>query len=222
MGAAVRTWVNLWDALFGKKADLELPNARGGVRRVRVTVKWLEKMQREGEMKQLLPDTPAETFGQKPDPLLERAATLLQAAHISAVGMFIPLLDRFPVLREAAAEHWDFIMTVAGVFMAATRLNNLHLEETREERLMQALTERLHEWNPDGIRAFEDCKQLFESEFDRLTEAGHETRFVGSDALGMWIVLNVFGRAPQGEEECMLVRATGGMTTHAFFDWWDT
>jgi hypothetical protein len=123
-------------------------------------------------------------------------------------------------LREVNVEHWDFILTVAGVFMAATRLNNLHLSDAREENLMESVAESLAKWKPDGLRGFEDCKSLFESEFDRLTAAGHEPRFIASDAVGKWIVWNVLGRAPETKDECMLVRATGGMVTHSFFDWW--
>ena len=160
-------------------------------------------------------------FGEKQDPLLDRAADLVQAAQINAVGKFTPLLERFPILRQADTEHWDFILTVAGVFMAASRLNNLRLGETREEKLMEVVAERLNRWNPDGIRGFEDCKGLFEREFDRLVAAGHDTQFVTSDAVGKWIVWNVLGRPPQTDEECMLVRRTGTMATHAFFDWWD-
>jgi len=161
-------------------------------------------------------------FGQKEDFLQERAATLVQAAHISAVGMFTPLLDRFPVLREADVKHWDFILTVAGVFMAATRLNNLRVGEVREEKLMEIIAKDLAEWDPDGIHGFEDCKGLFESEFERLTAAGHEPNFIASDAVGKWIVWNVFGRTPQTEEECILIRTTGAMVTHGFFDWWES
>jgi len=161
-------------------------------------------------------------FRQKPDPLLERAQSLVPFASVNSVGMLSPLVERFSVLREADLEHWHFIVTVAGVFMAATRLNNLDLGETREGKLMDLVTERLHEWDPDGLRGFDDCKRLFESEFDRLTAAGHEPRFVASDAVGMWIVSNVLGRPPHTDEECMLVRATGVMVTHTFFDWWNT
>jgi len=63
-----------------------------------------------------------ESQREKTDPLLNNAVTLVQAAHISAVGMFTSLLDRFPILRQVDAEHWDFMLTVAGVFMAATGL----------------------------------------------------------------------------------------------------
>lgn len=160
-------------------------------------------------------------FGEKQDPLIERAENLVQAAHVNAIAMFTPLLDRFSVMLEANVEHWDFVLTVASVFMAATRLNNLRLGEAYEEGLMEIVAERLDQWNPDGIRGFKDCKALFESEFDGLTEAGHKTRFVASDAVGKWIVWNVLGRAPQSDEEYMLARETGTMVTHSFFTWWD-
>lgn len=85
---------------------------------------------------------------------------------------------------------------------------------------MEVVAESLSQWKPDGIRGFEDCKELFESEFDRQTAAGHESRFVASDAVGKWIVWNVFGRPPATDDECALVRAIGMIVTHAFFDWW--
>jgi hypothetical protein len=154
------------------------------------------------------------------DPLLESAKTLVDAAHVNAVTMFTPLLDQFSDLQKIDVEHWDFILTVAGVFAASTRLHNLCLGGVREEGLMQIVAENLDRWNPDGIRAFEDCKQLFESEYDRLIEAGHEQSFVASDAVGMWIVWNVLGRQPQTEEECKLVRTVGSMVIHNFFRWW--
>lgn len=105
--------------------------------------------------------------------------------------------------------------------MAATRLNNLRLGDAREEKLMEIVAQRLCEWKPDGIRGFEDCKGLFEKEFDRLNAAGHDPRFLASDAVGKWIVWNVLGRPPETDEECMLVRSAGALATHAFFGWWD-
>ncbi len=160
-------------------------------------------------------------FGEQSDPLLHPAASLVQAAQANAVGMFTPLLDRFPLLQDVDTGHWDFILTVAGVFMGATRLNNLGLADAREAKLMEVVAARLNEWKPEAVRGFEDCKAFFETEFDRLNAAGHDSRFVASDAVGRWIVWNVLGRAPETEDECMLVRSVGVLATHAFFDWWE-
>ena len=86
---------------------------------------------------------------------------------------------------------------------------------------MEVVAEHLSQWKPDGIGGFEDCKRLFNREFDRLTAAGREKRFVASDAVGLWIVGNILGHLPKTDEECGLGRAPGGMVTHTFYDWWD-
>jgi len=161
-------------------------------------------------------------LGKKHDPLMERADTLVQMANVNAVGAFTPMLGEFPLLRETDTENWDFILTVAGVFMAATRLRNLRVGEAREQKLMNVVYERFTGWDAkNGIRAFEDCKSFFASNFDTLTKRGHEPQFVASDAIGLWIVWNVLGRAPQSEKEGSLVRTVGVLVTHAFFNWWD-
>jgi len=160
-------------------------------------------------------------FGNKQDPLSERADTLVAAAQINAVGSFTPLADKFRFLRDVKLEDWDFFVTVATVFMGASRLNNLRIDEAREDKLMEIIAGRLNEWNKDGFRGFEDCKRLFESEFDRLTQAGDDSRFVASDSVGKWIVWNILKRAPKSDGECLLVRAIGAVATHAVFDWWE-
>jgi hypothetical protein len=76
-----------------------------------------------------------ELFGQG-DPLLRQADTLVQAAETYAIGTFKPLLKKFSFLREVNKNHWDFILTIAGVFIAVTRLGNLGLGENRQRKLI--------------------------------------------------------------------------------------
>lgn len=159
-------------------------------------------------------------FSSKQDPLNERADTLVYAAHISAVNSFKSFLDRFQFLRDIHQEAWDFFVIVAIVFMGATRLNNLQIDENREDKLMEIVAERLDEWNKSAIQSFEDCKQFFESEFDRLTQVGHDSSFIASDSVGKWIALNILERPPESDEECLFVRTIGAMVTHVAFDWW--
>ena len=160
-------------------------------------------------------------FGTTEDPLKQQAENLVSVAQINAVGSCTPLLNKFDFLRSVKLDYWDFFVTVATVFMGATRLNNLGINEERQEMLMESIAMRLNEWNRDGIRGFEDCKGFFESEFDRLTAADHDPKFVASDSIGKWIVWNALGRAPQSEQECLLVRAIGSIVTHSVFDWWN-
>ena len=161
-------------------------------------------------------------FGGKIDPLMEQADILVQAASINAITAFTPMLDEFAFLREADPKHWDFVLTIAGVFMALTRLRNLRLGERRERKLSEKVCERLAQWNPaNGIRGFEHCKAFFERNFDALARAGDKPRFTASDTIGSWIVWDVLGRPPQSEDERRLVRTIGALVTHAFFNWWD-
>ena len=156
------------------------------------------------------------------DPLLRQADTLVQAAETYAIETFTPLLKKFAFLREVDKGHWAFILTIAGVFIAVTRLGHLGLGENHQRKLMGKVGEKLTQWDPaNGRRGFEDCASFYERTFNELTSAGDEPRFVGSDALGSWVVWSVLGRPPQSEEEYRLVRTVGGMIIHTFINWWE-
>lgn len=162
-------------------------------------------------------------FKSKKNTLTKQAENLVSAANIFAVSSFVPTLDRFPILSKVDPKHWDFIVSIAGVFTAASRLNNLRFDNGQEDVLMDIVAKKLGEWDSDGIRAFEDCKSFFETEYDRLAaspEYKKDNRFLSSDALGIWIIWNLFSRQPQSDEEVNLVRIIGSSVTHTFFDWW--
>jgi hypothetical protein len=154
------------------------------------------------------------------DPKIERAGALVQVARVNATAMFVPLLDQYPALRNIDTEQWDFILTIAGVFMAMSRLEHARLPEKDKDLTSNVISHRVNAWKSDGIRCFGDCKAFFDREFDRLTAAGHEPTFVGADALGLWIVWNILGRQPKSREEVQLARTAGTMVISAFFDYW--
>ena len=157
------------------------------------------------------------------EPLIKQAETLVPAANANAISAFIPLLDKYPTLQRVDTKHWDFALTIAGVFIAVTRLSNLKLGEHREEELLMKVSAGLDQWDAaNGIRGFEHCKSVYETNFDALTNSGHERRFITSDAIGLWIVAQLFS-GPQGvtEKEKELIRVVGAMVTHTFFNWRD-
>ncbi len=161
-------------------------------------------------------------FGRAADPLTERADTLVQMANVAAISAFMPLFDRFPVLGETARDgntrHFDFIVTIAAVFIAATRLRNLRLGETRERNLMDRVSKRLTEWDPQhGITAFEHCKAFFDRTYDVFKD---NPKFATCDTIGAWMAWDVLNRCPETEEERSLARAMGVMVVHEFFNWW--
>jgi hypothetical protein len=156
------------------------------------------------------------------DPLTKQAETLVGAANANAISAFIPLLNRFPFLESVDTKQWDFVLTIAGVFIAVTRLSNLKLGEHREEELLMKVSAALDQWDAaNGIGGFEHCKSVYEMNFDALTKSGYERRFITSDAIGLWIYWMLFGVEGGSEKEKELIRVVGGGVTHAFFDWWD-
>jgi len=161
------------------------------------------------------------------DPLMMKADALVDVASINAVSALLPISNQFPFLRASIAtsddeKRWDLILTIAAVYIAATRLRNLEFGGSREKALMQKVTERLEGWEPSrAVRAFENCKAVFAQNFDLLTARGHEARFIASDAIGMWIGWNVLDRAPVTDEEWAFVHQVGVLVTHGFFNWWD-
>jgi hypothetical protein len=154
------------------------------------------------------------------DPLLKQAECLVEVAQINAIALYHSARNDFLFLRDMNVNHWESIVTIASIFVAANRLKNLRLNEQREQILMKRTAERLAQWEPGyALRGFEDCKSFFERAFDSLS--GHNLRFVASDAVGSWIVLNILGRPADSEEEWKLVRTVGASVTENFFNWWE-
>ena len=160
-------------------------------------------------------------LGTKHDQLRDNAERLVKAANIYAISMYTPMVDQFPFLRKEKPDQWDFVVTIAGVFIAAVRLGNLKIDERRELELMDIIARSLTQWDPNnGMRGFEDCKEMFDRTFGALTDAHHEPRFIASDALGSWVVWSLLAQSPEHEEELKLVRSIGAAITHTFFSWW--
>ena len=160
------------------------------------------------------------------EPLMEQADALVPAAHKAATTALPPLEAKFPFLNRLIStpedrRWWDILVTIAGVYIASTRLRNLEIGEAREAKLMARVSEKLAEVNPNAYAAFEDCKEFFSRTFDDLTAAKHEERFIAADSIGLWITSNLLDRGPESQDELMFVRAIGVAIVHGFFRWWD-
>ena len=113
------------------------------------------------------------------DPQTQKAHCLVQIARTQAIAMFTPLSEQFSELRGVDLENWDFFVTIAGVFLVTCRLEKMGMTEAQKQPLLDVVMDDLHEYKSDALRAFDDCKVLFEREFDRLTEARLEPRLIG-------------------------------------------
>ena len=164
------------------------------------------------------------TFGKlfgRDDPQIKWAQSLVEVARISAITSLPALAERFPLLDKADREGWDFFATIAGVFIATSRLEKIAMTEEQKRARLDAIESRLTNYKSDAIRAFEDCKVLFEREFDRRSALGQDARFISADALGLWIFLNVFQRQPTNLEDANVARFSGTMVIDAVFDFWE-
>lgn len=152
-----------------------------------------------------------------------QAEYLVTAAQIQATTAYTSVGEQFDLVYTIPTDSWDFVLTVAGVFIAATRANQIGLPEARVDSLMEIVARKLNSWRPEGISAFEDCKAFFDRTFDALKKDPsyqHQPELIGSDAIGSWIVWNLVKHAPESEQERGLARALGVLVTHSFFNWW--
>lgn len=155
--------------------------------------------------------------------LAEKAQILVSSANIYAVSSFSSMLDIFPILKNIKIEDWDFFVTVACVFIAATRLRKIDIDFKFEEKLMGRVAEDLNNWNGNGVLAFEDCKAFFEKNHIKapsiVQRYKKEDSFLDADILGMWIVWNTTREMPK-EKGMKFARYLGGLIIHTFYEWW--
>ena len=160
------------------------------------------------------------------DPLMLRADILVATAKGMAKPARESALAKYPFLGKFIATPedeawWQIVFTIAAVYIAAARLQNLAVGAARETKLMGRVTEDLLELNPNALTAFEDCKEFFGRNFEALSARAYDPRFVTSDSIGLWAAWNMLDRAPETEEEAAFMRGLGVAITHAFFKWWD-
>ena len=143
-------------------------------------------------------------FGARPDPLLGSAEQLVDAANLLGVSSYTQIAKELPMIYRIDAEQWDWVFTIAGVFIAATRLNNLGVDDYRQERILEVVPSKLAATTRDGIAGFEDCKAFFEHTYDGLAELDEykrDPRFLASDSIGAWMAWNLLQAPPATDAE---------------------
>jgi|CXWL01.1.fsa_nt_gi hypothetical protein len=162
-------------------------------------------------------------FRKKPDPLLERAENLINAASILGIGSYTDFSADLSIVNKIDTEQWDWVFTIAGVFVADTRLNTDGLEASRKQQIHDLIMQKLASWKPDGLGGLHDCKAFFERTYESLAKMNEyraDPQFLSSDCLGAWMVWNLLGHAPESEDERKLSRMAGAFVTRSFVDWW--
>jgi len=118
----------------------------------------------------------------KRDPLVSDADLLGGAVNTLAISMFPKFVDEFAFSNAVSGR--DFVVTIAGVFIALTRLRTLNLNEKRRLKLEKKVAVCLVRLYPTIARpAFEKCKSFFDKTYYDLLNAGYEPQLVASTRL---------------------------------------
>ena len=104
-----------------------------------------------------------------------QAENLVKSAQILATGAYTSVGERFDLVYSIPIDRWDSVLTVAGVFMAATRANYIGLSESQVGSLIEIVAQNISAWRPEGIAALEDCKAFFDHTCDGLDRSFHLT-----------------------------------------------
>jgi hypothetical protein len=160
--------------------------------------------------------------------LHEKAKDLVRAAECLAISSLVPICDAIPSIRKVDTEKWDFFVSVASVFIAASRLRTLP-GDGDEKSVMESVSNLLADWSDSGCAAFQDCQEFYAYEHACLLDHGHPQEFISSDAVGKWIVMNVFDGSAKGglfarrrrRERAKIVRAIGTLVVGTFAGWWE-
>jgi hypothetical protein len=155
--------------------------------------------------------------------LIENAERLPSAAKILAIGSYTEFLNEYPIIGQINPEHWDFVLTVAGIFVAVSQLNHENISKKDKDSLLDIVTNAAIEIYPDSIDACDDCRLFVDRTYDGLNKKNEyedNPQFLFSDSLGGWIVWNLLGHAPANEDERKLIRVLGAFLVHSFISWW--
>lgn len=155
--------------------------------------------------------------------LKEQSLNIASASKVFAVSSYTQTLTKYPIIEKTDTNHWGFILTIAGVFVAISQLNHENIPEEEKEKILDLVANSVLELYPDGIDACEDCRQFVDRTYDGLADEAEykqNPEYLFSDSLGGWIVWNLFNHAPSNDDERKLVRILGGLVVHSFVSWW--
>jgi hypothetical protein len=147
---------------------------------------------------------------------VEQLVPMANSLAIASLNSAEKILNLPDALTEDL-ETWDFFLTVAAV-VAAERSLATRVPKDTFQVVASRILERLDEWNANGSRGFEDCQQFVGRSLKSLGDRNDDVKF--GDVLGMWILWNLYGRAPT-LEEAGPARPLGGFLIRSFGNWWD-
>lgn len=155
--------------------------------------------------------------------LIENGKKLSSAAQILAVTSYMDFLGNYPIVAKIKPEHWDFVLTIGGIFVAVSQLNHENIPEQEKDAILDTVTNAATQIYPDSIDACEDCRKFIDRTYDGLAEGieyKNNPQLLFVDCLGVWVVWNLLGHDPSNDDEGKLIRILGGLLVQSFISWW--
>ena len=152
---------------------------------------------------------------------LEMANALVQSARIFSIGIYSPMLDKYPEVVSVANSNllafWDYLITIASVGSAFMEIADT-VPENEQVGIAYAVQEKLNDWHPGSYDAMVDFVKYAKA----LVDSGVEV----PDAIGGWIWVNLEKHDQASLElkelacSLKLVRAIGAPILLTFHGWW--
>ncbi|MCK9398711.1 MAG: hypothetical protein M0Q51_01790 [Bacteroidales bacterium] len=138
-----------------------------------------------------------------------RAEKLVSMAKLFAIGTQIPMLQRFPQLKNAVnIKNWDLMCTTCATFAAITRVGRFVKDRSVVEELDEIVSDKLKEFDLNGPGVFENLENFI---IDIVKQKNDEiTPDLISGLAGAWIVWNLTDKKPI-EDEKMLSYTLGNI-----------
>jgi hypothetical protein len=199
------------EVLLGRTVEIELPGKPG---RRKVSKTWFDAMVAEGEIKAVVRDNESQ--------LVSNAQLLVSAAQLGPVGVFVPLLDRFPRLAQAKPEDWDFFLGVASTFAGLAQHEVCDSSPERNRIVRRVVAEQLVKWQPDALDALEDCEALASRSMEALLESGDcEWQDALSKSIGVWVCWNVLRTKSEEAADLELASVVGALALKIVEGCWE-
>jgi hypothetical protein len=152
---------------------------------------------------------------------LKKSDFLIHAAHIYALGTYLPLINEYPEIEAVANSQllvfWEYLITVASVGTAFAEIADT-VPRKDQRRISHAIKKKLDDWQPGTYDVLLD----FIKALVKFTNDGIEI----PDAIGGWVWLNLekHEQADQKLKELAssgkLIRVTGLPILITFHNWW--
>jgi len=148
------------------------------------------------------------------DEFKKSAEDLFFYSHTFAISLNIPFIDQFPVAKDIELSRWDFFLTIGCIWVAVIYLHNEVILECEKEEILEIIRKSILKKYPKGVGALNDCM-----EFMNRSISGND-KILMEDALGYWLVINLYGRKEISGEERKIIKVLGETVLRAFKSYW--